>query len=101
MPGWSSRARGPRSRKVPIAIARKVYARDGHTCQIRGPGCLGRADAVDHIRPVFEGGGDELPNLRCVCRVCHAAKTQSEAQRARMRVSRKRPPPPRPGLLPG
>ncbi|WP_410171075.1 HNH endonuclease signature motif containing protein [Corynebacterium marambiense] len=48
-----------------------------------------------------EGGTDDLDNLQAVCIPCHALKTQSEAQRSRARVSRKRPRAPHPseGLL--
>jgi 5-methylcytosine-specific restriction protein A len=50
------------------------------------------ATQVDHIIPVSEGGGDELSNLQSTCDPCHEAKTQEEAQRARAKQSRKRPP---------
>lgn len=83
---------GPRSRGVPAKVARRVMRRDTHRCQIAGPGCAGEAIQVDHIVPVFEGGVNELSNLQAVCGPCHEVKTQVEAQRARMKLSRKRPP---------
>jgi 5-methylcytosine-specific restriction protein A len=56
----------------------QVLARDGHICQVRGPGCTpnlavpGRA-TVDHIRPLALGGAQFDPaNLRAACRRCNA-----------------------------
>ena len=81
-----------RARGVPTKLRRRVLRRDGHTCQIGGPGCEVEATEVDHIVPVFEGGGNELGNLRSVCPACHAVKTQEEAQRGKVKQSRQRTP---------
>lgn len=98
MSGYTSRSRGPRSTGVPAKLRRRVMARDQATCQVAGPGCTTVARDVDHIIPVFEGGTDALANLRAICPACHAAKTQAEAQRARARGSRRRPPPRHPAM---
>lgn len=101
MAGYSSNSIGPRSRGVDERLSRVVMRRDNRRCQIQSPECTGRAFAVDHIIPVFEGGTDDIDNLQAVCIPCHALKTQAEAQRSRSRVSRKRPRAPHPseGLL--
>lgn len=62
----------------------QVLKRDGFMCQCEN--CQGRvliAHEVDHITPVFEGGTDDLSNLRAINRDCHSVKTQAEAKRAR------------------
>ena len=61
MPGWKSNSQGPRSRGVPKAVA-----------QLHG--CTVIANEVDHVVPVFEGGNDELENLRAICSSCHKKK---------------------------
>lgn len=45
-----------------------VLDRDGHVCQVRLPGCVGKATHVDHIIP---GGPNELTNLRAACAPCN------------------------------
>jgi len=87
-PGWaaqrttSSTARGygwawQQARK-------RVLERDCGLCQ---PclllGRVTQAQAVDHIVPKFEGGGDDELNLQAICDDCHTAKTAAEAKRAR------------------
>lgn len=93
-----SNRQGPRSRGVSDKLRRVIMKRDDRRCQIGGEHCVFTATEVDHIVPVFEGGGDERENLRAVCSPCHAVKTQEEAQRARARFSVKRPPPPHPAM---
>src|SRR6188508_2272908 len=51
-----------------------ILRRDNHECQIRGPGCLGVADTVDHIHPKAWGGGENPENLRAACKVCNMRK---------------------------
>lgn len=48
-----------------------VLARDGHTCRIRLPGCIGHATHVDHIVLKSKGGTDDPANLRAACRPCN------------------------------
>ena len=67
-----------------------VLARDGHRCQLHIPGiCTGIAEEVDHIRPRGRGldGGDEMDNLRSVCKRCHLARGMDESGRAPGRFS--------------
>jgi hypothetical protein len=48
-----------------------VLARGGHRCA----SCGGEATVVDHIIPLFRGGGDEEGNMQPLCGPCHRAKT--------------------------
>lgn len=58
-------------------LRKLVLVRDYYLCQA----CLERdgrptpANHVDHILPKAKGGGDDLANLRALCRPCHDLKT--------------------------
>lgn len=59
-------------RKIRLA----VLERDGYRCRIQGPGCRGRATAVDHIVPWRAGGAlFDLENLRAACVPCNSGRT--------------------------
>jgi 5-methylcytosine-specific restriction endonuclease McrA len=66
-------------------VRKSVLARDGFRCQIRLPGCLGRATAADHVVELEDGGSPySLSNLQAACRPCNTAKrNRSLAKRAR------------------
>ncbi|MFO0448249.1 MAG: HNH endonuclease signature motif containing protein [Pseudomonadota bacterium] len=54
------------------------------TCQCqecKSTGRLRPAHEVDHIVPVWEGGGEDDANLQAINRQCHKAKTADEAKR--------------------
>jgi 5-methylcytosine-specific restriction endonuclease McrA len=54
------------------AVRAEVFARAGGQCQIRLPGCTGRAEHVDHIVPRALGGPLwDLDNLRAACAHCN------------------------------
>jgi 5-methylcytosine-specific restriction enzyme A len=57
-------------------VRQQVLERDAHRCQLRFPGCLGRADEVDHLLDVRLGGAlyDEA-NCRSVCGPCHRRRS--------------------------
>jgi hypothetical protein len=63
-----------------------ALARDGWQCQIKLPGCKGRASCVDHVVELEDGGPPfELSNLQAACRPCNAAKrNRSLARRAKL-----------------
>lgn len=48
-----------------------VLERDGYVCQLRLPGCLGRASTADHIVPLSMGGPSLPENLRAACLPCN------------------------------
>ena len=62
----------PNSKKLIAAVAK----RDGRWCRF----CETSDDlTIDHIRPRAMGGGDELKNLRILCKWCHSKVTREFA----------------------
>jgi 5-methylcytosine-specific restriction enzyme A len=77
----------------------EVLQRDKYRCQLREPGCGGKADQVDKILNVARGGNPlDKTNLQAACAHCNARKAQREATIARN--AWKRRPERHPGLLP-
>ncbi len=67
----SVRPQGRRWRVVRAFVLR----RDLGLCQIRGPRCNGRANTVDHIVKLSQGGAPLDPgNLRAACLSCNCAR---------------------------
>lgn len=70
-----------------------TYRRNRQTLLADNPPCYrcGKpADTADHIIPVFQGGGNELDNLRAACRKCNSTtgardKAKSDALRIQQR----------------
>jgi hypothetical protein len=62
----------PQSRaKIPTAVRRRVYERDGWRCRECGsPDDL----SLDHIYPWSKGGPDTEDNLRVLCVPCNSSK---------------------------
>jgi 5-methylcytosine-specific restriction endonuclease McrA len=65
-------------------IRKLAIARDRGLCQT----CLAKSkvtpfDEVDHIKPKAQGGTDNLDNLQCICKPCHAVKTSAEGAQAK------------------
>jgi 5-methylcytosine-specific restriction endonuclease McrA len=55
----------------------EILQRDGYKCQIRLPGCTGKADRVDHVVPVDRGGAWYAEsNLRASCRSCNGVRVR-------------------------
>jgi 5-methylcytosine-specific restriction endonuclease McrA len=73
-------------------LRQRVLERDGHLCQIGGPGCQRLASEADHIIPVNAGGAvyDEA-NLRAACGHCNRAREFQGRKRARRRPAREWP----------
>ncbi len=63
-----SRAWGSGSTRAWRTVRARVLTRDGHTRQLRSPGCTGHATEVDHINERRNGGTDQRDNLRAVCK---------------------------------
>ena len=58
------------------AISLALIDRDGYVCAL--PGCDKVVDlAIDHMVPMSRGGGDELSNLRFLCKRHNSAKGDS------------------------
>lgn len=53
-------------------VRAQVLARDNHTCQLQLTGCTVRANHVDHIKALADGGPPyALDNLRASCQSCN------------------------------
>lgn len=68
----------------------RILMRDRGLCQeclrqgrVTPVGAVKYSAFVDHIRPKAEGGTDDDSNLQTLCKACHQAKTQAEANRGR------------------
>lgn len=55
-------------------LGQAILARDNYECQIRLPGCAGRATVVDHVVPLVRGGGETMAELQAACRHCNQLK---------------------------
>jgi hypothetical protein len=73
-----SRSTATKRKKRPPSLDLAVFRRDGYACVE----CNSRDNlTVDHIKPVVQGGGDELENLQTLCKRCNSrkgAKTMEE-----------------------
>ena len=71
-----------RRRPIPSAIKKYVRTRDEEKCQyvsLDGRKCESRHQPeLDHIHPVHRGGGNEVENLRVLCRSHNYFRTQIE-----------------------
>lgn len=57
------------------ALRQRILMRDAGVCRIRGSGCTGIANTVDHIIPISEGGAMFDPaNLRAACAHCNYSR---------------------------
>lgn len=64
-------AEASKRRKVSTRVRIAVFVRDGNKCTR----CGSLDDlTLDHIHPVIGGGGNELDNLRVLCRPCNSSK---------------------------
>lgn len=52
----------------------EIFKRDGFECQYCGATPPGALLHVDHIKPVAEGGGNEMDNLVTACLPCNLGK---------------------------
>lgn len=95
---WEGSGRKGRLPTNWTALRRAVLKRDNYSCQIKEPGCQGRATDVDHIQA---GDDHRLANLQAACRTCHQAKSSREGNqaKARLRAARFRKKPTHPGRL--
>ena len=62
-----------------VKARKKAIERDKSTCQACNKVLSTTEVTVDHIRPLLYGGDPyNLDNLQCLCRACHAVKTNEE-----------------------
>lgn len=97
MPGsWKGSTRRHRLPGDWASRRTRVLARDGGRCTWldNNQRCPEPASEVDHID---RHSGDDLPNLRSLCRWHHSRKTSREGNASRRRLSSRRNPEPHPG----
>ena len=64
-------------RRVSLADKKKVAYQQNYKCNL----ChmtLPPTYEIDHIIPLFKGGGNKLENLQALCPGCHRNKTENE-----------------------
>lgn len=95
---WRGSSRAKRLPSNWPSIRMAVLKRDNYSCQIKEPGCDGRATDVDHIKA---GDDHRLENLQAACRTCHQDKSSKEGNQAKaaLRAARYRNKPTHPGRL--
>ena len=69
--------RTPRRWRPSPSLKWRMAAAQGWVCAFCADP-LEHACQVDHIVPLFKGGGNERENLQILCANCHAAKTLEE-----------------------
>ena len=67
-------------------LDRRVMRRDHYTCQYEG--CQSRADTIDHIVPVCQGGRTTWQNLVACCLPCNQSKGGRTPEQAGMRLKK-------------
>jgi 5-methylcytosine-specific restriction protein A len=82
---WATSTRKARvtlSGSAEQARRKRVLERYVYCCHVCG---RTRADQVDHVIPLAEGGPDDESNLAPIHAACHREKTAKEARRVRER----------------
>ena len=67
-------------------LDRRVMKRDHYMCQYEG--CHNRADTIDHIVPICQGGRTTWQNLVACCLVCNQTKGGRTPEQAGMQLKR-------------
>lgn len=75
-----------------VKMRKQAMERDAYLCQpCAKEGKVTPATECDHVTPKAQGGKDVLRNLQAICRPCHQAKTQREANGGKPVVMKDRP----------
>ena len=72
--------RVPPTRRLTQLRKKMVAARDRWSCQLCGK-VVDATYEIDHVVAVADGGGDDLANLRLLCRPCHGRVTNLQRLR--------------------
>ncbi|MEX5744668.1 HNH endonuclease [Massilia sp. X63] len=76
-PGVVERKRG----SAGVKDRNRIRARDHGLCQeCKRQGKTSLGAAVDHIKPLWDGGDDSDTNKELLCQPCHDAKSAREAK---------------------
>lgn len=73
--GNTASAGKPGRKAVGKKLRFEVFKRDGFTCQYCGQSAPTVVLQVDHIRPVSDGGSNDLMNLVTSCAACNSGKS--------------------------
>jgi 5-methylcytosine-specific restriction protein A len=76
----------PNKRAVTDSQKKKVAAGQKWKCEAC-KSTLSHVFEVDHIKPLFLGGGNSSDNLQALCRECHGKKTLDDKEKFRARGS--------------
>lgn len=71
--GWDGRL-GMKRKAISKRLRFEVFKRDSFVCQYCGAHPPGVLLHIDHIRPVVDGGGNEIDNLITSCEACNLGK---------------------------
>jgi len=69
-----SRPEQPKRKSIPKRIRFEVFKRDSFTCQYCGASAPDVLLQIDHIKPVADGGTNDITNLVAACAGCNAGK---------------------------
>lgn len=71
---------------LPITLRHELWEAAGRRCQYCGQEVDLKEMQVDHIKPLHNGGGNALDNLRCACRACNYRKGTMDTETFRREV---------------
>lgn len=63
---------------ISLKIRYLVLRRDESKCVLCGNGAQNTALVIDHIKPVVDGGDNNIENLRTLCKPCNHGKMLTE-----------------------
>ena len=66
-----------------MAIRSQVLSANPLCVHCEAKGKTRKAEHIDHIIPLYQGGTDDLVNLQGLCIPCHEAKTAKDAGQER------------------
>lgn len=64
----------PKRTSIPLTVRFEVFKRDSFTCQYCGAKAPDVVLQIDHIRPVADGGQNDILNLITSCKDCNGGK---------------------------
>ena len=75
-----------RPKGIPQKVRDEVSERSGGRCEIRLPGCLGRAHEKHHVKLRSRGGSHSAKNMRDACKHCHDQISENRPGTERFRT---------------
>jgi len=64
------------AKRIPYTVTQLIerFNYYGNKCYLELPGCTGKAEHADHVKPLSKGGWDMLGNIRPACAPCNHSK---------------------------